>query len=115
LSREKLDLESLKLELLVIQNRVSSYWGEMSPGFNGFQGDLFKFSSDIPLDLLYEKVKSSPSVQLYVDEYRLKQAEIQLAKANSKSDLQWKIGVRQFEETSDTAFVVGLSVPLFSG
>jgi cobalt-zinc-cadmium efflux system outer membrane protein len=38
-----------------------------------------------------------------------------LLKTQSISDINWQLGVRQFENSDDTAFVAGLSIPLFSG
>tara|TARA_R100000687_G_scaffold18900_3_gene15294 strand:- start:1196 stop:1702 length:507 start_codon:yes stop_codon:yes gene_type:complete len=45
----------------------------------------------------------------------MREAEIQLARSQSESDIRWQVGIRRFEETDDTALTAGLSVPLFSG
>ena len=37
-----------------------------------------------------------------------------LARAGARSDLTWRAGITRFEETGDTAFTAGLSIPLFS-
>lgn len=115
LSKEKLELNSLTQEQSVIRQAIASYWGSTSPEFDSLEGDLYQFSEDIAFSQLYEQVKSSPSVQLFAEEMRLKQAEVKLAKANGRSNLEWRLGVRQLEENGDTALVAGLSMPLFSG
>ena len=45
----------------------------------------------------------------------MKDAEVKLARAQSRVDIGWQLGVRRFEETGDTALVAGISIPLFSG
>ena len=47
-------------------------------------------------------------------EERLREAEFQLAKSQSRADIGWSVGIRQFQDTDDTALVAGVSVPLFS-
>ena len=54
-------------------------------------------------------------IQVYASERRMRDAEIQLAKSQSESDIRWQVGARRFEETGDTALVVGVSMPLFAG
>ena len=45
----------------------------------------------------------------------MKDAEVKLAQAQSRVDIGWQLGVRRFEEADDTAFIAGISIPLFSG
>ena len=45
----------------------------------------------------------------------MKKAQVSLAKTQSKADLGWQLGVRRFEDSGDTAFTAGVSIPLFSG
>ena len=45
----------------------------------------------------------------------MQEAKVALARSKGRSDLNWQAGVRRFEESGDTGFVVGFSVPLFAG
>ena len=45
---------------------------------------------------------------------RFRDAAGTLARAGGRSDLTWRAGIKRFEETGDSAFTVGLSIPLFS-
>ena len=52
---------------------------------------------------------------MFASDTRVKESNIALARSKGRSDINWQVGVRRFEESSDTAFVVGFSVPLFAG
>ncbi len=94
---------------------LASLWGDTSPDFQMLEGDLFQFGSSDNFDALYQRVSDSPAIQIYASEQRIREAEIQLARSQSESDIRWQVGVRRFEETDDTALTAGFSVPLFSG
>ena len=94
---------------------LASLWGDTSPDFQMLEGDLFQFGSSDNFDALYQRVSDSPAIQIYASEQRIREAEIQLARSQSESDIRWQVGIRRFEETDDTALTAGLSVPLFSG
>jgi len=94
---------------------LASLWGDTSPDFQILEGDLFQFDSSDDFDALYQRVSDSPAIQIYASEQRIREAEIQLARSQSESDIRWQVGVRRFEETDDTALTAGFSVPLFSG
>ena len=85
-------------------NRIllASLWGEVEPDFLTVSGDLLAVGSQEPVASLYS-------------ETRLKDAEVRMAQANGKRDINWSAGVRQLNETDDTALVASMSVPLFSG
>mgnify|MGYP003663749047 CR=1 FL=1 len=100
-------LESLKLSLAAL-------WGEQTPTFDKVSGDLFQFGNDKSLDALYGTLERNPAITMFVDQERLKDSELRLARTQSKSDLSWSVGVRRFRETEDTALVAGLAMPLFS-
>ena len=94
---------------------LASLWGDTSPDFQMLEGDLFQFGSSDNFVALYQRVSDSPAIQIYASEQRIREAEIQLARSQSESDIRWQVGIRRFEETDDTALTAGLSVPLFSG
>ena len=89
-------------------------WQESSPSFTNVAGNLYHFSADIAFEQLYAKVKQNPALLAYASEERLKSAQLRLAKSQASTDIQWSLGVRQLQDTGDTALVAGFSVPLFS-
>ncbi|WP_418357899.1 MULTISPECIES: TolC family protein [Shewanella] len=115
-------LEQARLSLFAEQQRLSylkvslsSLWGSSSPDFENVEGNLFQFGEDISFEQLFERVKLNPAIEIFASEARLKDAEIRVAKTQSKSDISWSVGVRRTQDTNDTALVAGFSMPLFSG
>lgn len=94
---------------------LSSLWGASSATFSRADGDLLQFGEDIAFETLFERVSTNPAIQLFAAQERVKEAELRLAKTQSKSDISWSVGLRQLREIDDTALVAGLSMPLFSG
>jgi cobalt-zinc-cadmium efflux system outer membrane protein len=95
--------------------QLAAYWGEPSPAWQRLQGDLFSHDAMADYSSLYQRALSSPAIEIFASKERLKTAELNLAKAQSKLDINWQLGVRRFEQSGDSAFSVGMSVPLFSG
>lgn len=93
---------------------LSSMWGAESPSFEALEGNLFEFGQDRSFELLYDTLRNNPAIELFTAKSRVNEAELRLAKAESKSDLNWSFGIRRFKEVNDTALVAGVSVPLFS-
>ena len=94
---------------------LAQFWGVAEPTFERLDGDLYEYERTESFERLFERVKSSPSIQVFASDTRVKESNIALARSKGRSDINWQVGVRRFEESSDTAFVVGFSVPLFAG
>ena len=94
---------------------LAQFWGVAEPTFKRLDGDLYEYERTESFERLFERVKSSPSMQVFASDTRVKESNIALARSKGRSDINWQVGVRRFEESSDTAFVVGFSVPLFAG
>ena len=115
LAGAKLRLEALRRKLSAQKIELASFWGQSKPNFASLGGSLSEFDSSDSFASLFQRAKNSPSIGVFASEVRLKDAEIKLARAQSRVDVGWRLGVRQFEETNDTALVAGVSIPLFSG
>ena len=113
-TQSKIKRDSLQRKYERQKMRLSHFWGETQVDFSTVTGDLYAFGQDQDFTVLYEKVTQSPSVQIYANHMRLKEAEVRLAKTQSQADLTWQVGVRHFEETGDSALTLGVSMPLFS-
>lgn len=114
LSQSELTLLSEQKQLVYLQVALAALWGETSPQFSAVSGDLFQFGKDVDFEMLYAKLENNPAIQIFVAEERLKDAEIRLAKTESSSDFRWSVGVRQFQDSNDSALTAGFSMPLFS-
>jgi len=110
----RLTVSSERQQLKYFKVALAALWGEKTPTFSMVEGNLYQFGKDIEFQKLYARVKQNPAIQVFATEERLKEAEVRLAKTQASTDIRWSIGVRQFQETDDTAITAGFSVPLFS-
>lgn len=120
LARTGIALEQARQQAQQEALQLSSYWADSSPDFTRASGDLFALGnaeSTGPESLAswQARLNQNPDLALLSDATRLRAAEVRKAEAEGKLTLGWNAGVRQLQETSDTALVVGLSMPLASG
>lgn len=94
--------------------QLARFWGDTTPVFTSLNGSLFEFGASQDFEQLYARVKSSPAIKVFASEARIRDAEVALARAEGRSDLTWRAGIKHFEDTGDSAFTAGLSIPLFS-
>lgn len=94
---------------------LAQFWGVTEPSFERLDGDLFQYEVTESFERLIERLEESPALQVFASSTRMQEAKVALARTQGRSDLNWQVGVRRFEESSDTAFIVGFSVPLFAG
>jgi cobalt-zinc-cadmium efflux system outer membrane protein len=113
LTQGQIEQSRLQSELVSRKMALALLWGDTSAEFGQLQGDLFQFGSSDSFETLFQRVSDSPAIQVYASEQRVREAEIQLARSQSESDIGWQVGVRRREDTDDFAFTAGFSVPLF--
>ncbi|GAA6133382.1 TolC family protein [Oceaniserpentilla sp. 4NH20-0058] len=113
-ARAEIRLAALVERLERQKVRLARFWGDTTPTFSALEGSLFENETSEGFDQLYARVKTSPAIQVLASEARIKDAEVALARTGGRSDLTWRAGIRRFEETGDSAFTAGLSIPLFS-
>jgi len=93
---------------------LAALWGQSNPDFSRVEGNLFQFGTDVDFKVLYTRLQDNPAVQIFAAEERVKDAQVRLAKTHSRSDISWSVGVRQMNDSDDTALVAGFSLPLFT-
>jgi len=121
LLRARAQLTQAELAVNEAQNRLrasrlslSVLWGDAEPDFVRVDGDLRNLGIVGDFDTLFLRAIENPAIAIFASEERLREAEYQLAKAQSSGDIGWSLGVRQFQDTNDTALVAGLNIPLNS-
>lgn len=92
---------------------LSLYWGDKTPQFDTLSGALFDFGAIKDIELLFGNLKQSSLVQVLAMNQQLAESRLKVVQADSKTDVNWSLGVRRFEESNDTALTAGFSVPLF--
>ena len=104
-ARRELDSEHVKL---------SAFWADTQPAFTQVKADLFSLPQATDLQTLIKKLDTNPDLAVLGDQVHLREAELRQAQAERKSNLEWNAGVRRLQVSDDSAFVLGLSMPLGS-
>tara|TARA_R110001599_G_scaffold353749_1_gene596313 strand:+ start:2565 stop:3842 length:1278 start_codon:yes stop_codon:yes gene_type:complete len=113
-AQAQLTLQSSQQQLDYLKVSLAALWGDEKPNFSSVEGDLYHFGTDVDFKTLFAKMENNPAIEIYAAEERLRDADMRLAKTQSKADISWSLGVRRFQASDDAALVAGFSMPLFS-
>lgn len=114
LARARLDVVTAKQTHSAMIKSLAIMWGEQAPSFNRVEGDLFTLSPSPSLTILFEQVSNSPNIDVYAQEYRLQEAQVRLTQSANQAGVSWSAGIRRINGIDETAFVAGVSMPLFA-
>ena len=112
LARMRLDREDIEHELRTAHRRLSAQWGEIQPDFARVSGDVHQLPAPDAYESLLARLEQNPDLSRYLNEKRLREAELRLAKARAKPNWQLTAGIRRLERSDDQAFVAGITIPL---
>lgn len=115
LGRARLEEKRAEQALLSARRQLAALWGSAEPRFGDAKADLFDLPPVTNLEGLMARLKGNPDFLRFANEQRLRDAQWQLAKAEAKSNVTVGAGLRRFEETGDTGFVMNVSMPLAIG
>ncbi|GAA6182759.1 TolC family protein [Aliiglaciecola sp. NS0011-25] len=115
LARARLDVLTAQQTKQGMINSLAIMWGERFPTFTNVEGDLFTLPSSPSLTSLFTTLLESPNLNVYTQSERIQAAQVRLTRAANQSDLTWTAGIRRINGIDETAFVAGVSMPLFSG
>ncbi|MHC5082555.1 MAG: TolC family protein [Planctomycetota bacterium] len=119
LSKSKIKLANTKLQQLEIvkykafyRKRLAAFWGSQTPQFTSVAGRMDQLS-DLPLrQSLQVFLQENPELLKQAVNVQKRQAEMSLAQSRSLPNFKIAGGVKYFDGDNDTAFIMGLSVPL---
>lgn len=111
----ELALEDARHTLETARRELAGAIGESEPGFASVAGDLHATAAAQPFEALVQRLEAAPDFLAFADEARLRDAELRLAQAQRGLDLRGTLGMRRYEQGGDTAFLAGVSLPLFAG
>ena len=112
LARIRLDREDIEHELRTSHRRLAAQWGETQPDFSHVNGDVHQLPAPDPYASLLARLEQTPELSRYLNEKRLREAELRLAEARAKPNWQLTAGVRRVERSDDQAFIAGITIPL---
>ena len=104
--------EQANRQLQIARHTLAKLWGAASFYERLDQRYLFELEEPESYEFFVEKLSELPDVQRFAYEGVQKDSLFNLAKSESIADPTVSVGVRRFEEGSDNAFLVGVSVPL---
>ena len=106
------DVERSVGELVSARRELASTMGESAPSFESLAGEL---DEDFPVpaaESVVERVKAAPDVTRWSAERERRDAALDAERALAIPDVTLKGGIRHFRESSETTYVLGISVPL---
>lgn len=115
-TRARIEQRSLESALQSASRSLSALWGGRGVSFTNASADLFALPEVSTFEVLSAKLQANPDFLRFASEARLHEAEVRLAQANAKSDLNVGVGVRRFEATGNAALLAGFSmtIPVFN-
>lgn len=105
LAEAEIEAESARRSAISTRNRLASYWG--GPG--DFTVELASFDTLREIDL---DDRRAPDLQLAEARAGRADAQLSLERARRVPNVDLQAGMREFNETDETALVVGIAVPL---
>lgn len=112
--RAQVELRHAEHELQVSRRKLAAMWGNPEAEFGDISTDLYQIPQIADFDELISRLARNPQFTRFTTEARLRDAQIRLAESSRRSDLAVTVGARRFQETGDTGWVAGLSLPLFA-
>lgn len=111
LTRAQIERQQATLNLETARSALALSWGT-EPKFSSASADLFAFVPIAPFEQLAAKIERTPDILRFASEARMRDAELSLARAQTRRNVAFTLGVRNFRETGDNALVAGFSLPL---
>jgi cobalt-zinc-cadmium efflux system outer membrane protein len=112
LTRAEVEERQAHSEVRSARLALAALWGSMEPAFTQASADLFIVEPVEGFDGLVQRLERNPDFLRFASESRLREAELQLARAQARPNLTFALGIRRLQETRDTALVGGFSMAL---
>lgn len=114
LAQAQLQEQALEAQLASRKFALATLWGAHETPSERLAGNLYHFTRAEDFASLFEQLDQSPTLRVFANEMRLRDAELALARSQSAADIRWSMGVRHFAADGAAALTAGVSVPLFT-
>lgn len=111
-ARAQLELDRAQGEISTARTRLAAHWGGLGEDFQAVAGNLDSPQELPDLAFLTQALQEHPAIARWEDETEQRLAGLQLARAGRVVDPTVTGGSRFLDETDESAFLVGLSIPL---
>jgi len=112
LARARIRLEHREHELRAAKRRLAAGWGSDRVGFERVEADLFDLPGTQDLQALLDELRRSPDMRRFLSERRLRDAELELARARAVPDARLGAGIRRLEGINEQALMLNFSMEL---
>ena len=111
-TRSRLQIEHAAGRVASARARLAANWGGAGAGFERAVGALSTPEALPELGMLQAELATHPAVTRWLDEVERRREELNLARAQRIPDPTLSGGARFLDETDESAFLLGLSLPL---
>jgi cobalt-zinc-cadmium efflux system outer membrane protein len=108
----RLAVSNLEVRLASAKRRLASLWGDTEPDFADVEADLFSLAPVPEFARIRAQLEQVPQLQRFLTLGRLRQAELDLAIARGRQDIEVGAGIRRVSETGDNGLVLEFSMPI---
>lgn len=111
-SNASLDVQIAKDELMIARTSLAAMWGNPAADFKTAMGTFDQIQPVPSLEAIVASVKNSPMIKAKLSEIKIAETSLDLEKRNQIPDFTLYGGVKKVDETDETIYIVGLSLPI---
>ena len=108
----QIELDKSKRSLDIARTKLAAFWGSSKPMFAGIKGDIFEIRPHGTFEEFSAQAANNPDIARWKSELNQRRAIVALEKSKSVPDVTVSAGTKYLAGPDDTAFVVGVSIPL---
>lgn len=114
LAQAELDRDRAEQAGRAARMALAALWNAREVDFDAVSGDPLQLPAVQDFQTLAQLLAGTPELAVIATAARVREAQLQLARSQQRSDVSWQLGVRNQRDSGDNAFVAGFSVPLGS-
>ncbi len=111
-SMSRIEFQKASRALTAARHNLAAVWGARTASFEEAAGDFYAMAPAPPAWDADELTAANPDLARWAIEQRHRQAALDLERARATSDITIAAGVQHFRESDDSAFIVGLALPI---
>lgn len=111
-SNTRIEFERAGKELVSARYQLAAAWGSSNPEFEKVSGGFYEMSPAPSLEELAGLISQNPDMARWPAEKERSRAALELEKARAASDIKLGGGIQYFDDGDDSAFILGLSIPM---
>ncbi|MGH1451457.1 MAG: TolC family protein [Pseudomonadaceae bacterium] len=107
-----LAVSNLEVRLANAKRRLASLWGQAEVDYTVVSAELFSLTEIPDFARIGEQLDKAPQLQRFITQARLQQAQLKMAIANGRQDIELGAGFTHMRDANDVGMVLQFSMPL---